>query len=273
MTLGFGFFFFLAFISLIVYSTKPNKDRTRIYIVIFVLLGVVAMLVTGKVKSLDIFIINPFYLIPIIVFVVYLIVSVDKMKLEKGKIFAQQESYWGVTPEEILEKYSDRIVKKKGRNEIKDIPIEYFFRINEKGEKVLNTIKYADIKRYGKFTLLKDLTYFTSKDVSKLHSIIYNAILELKEEYELDIDLNKLLKENKNILEFFILDIWEKLAKDEPIGIATLEIYTTKDRDYDLIGAMDSVIGKNAQLYGLELLAHYEYFKGRIPGIFDEDDE
>jgi len=273
MSLSLGFFSFLSIIAFLVFTSKPNKDRTRIYIVILLLLSVVAILVLGKVKNLETYLMNPIYLIPIIGIVLYLSIAIDKMKHEKGKIFAKQESYWDVKPDDILKKYKDRIVKKKGRNEIKDIPIEYFYRLDENGNKVLNNIKYVDIKKYGKFTLLKDLSYFESKGVSNLHSKIYKKLLDLKQEYELEIDLNDLLKENKNILEFFVLDLWERLAKNEALGVATLEVYSTKDKDYDLIGAMDSVINKNIQLIGLELFAHYEYFKGRFEDLYDGDED
>jgi fumarate reductase subunit D len=255
-------------ILFIAYFSRPNKDRKKIYDSIVVMMGFLLVfggVLAGSVKTL---ILSKVVVIGIVVFVFYMFYRLNK-KLNRKKIdiLATQQSFWGVDADLTESLYKDRIVKKKGRNEIDVIEDEYFFEKDNMGVKHLRPIIYADIKNYNKFTVIKSLAYFNDKDCPKIYKVIYEKLHYFNEESEKDLDFKPILEENNHILEFFILDLWETLATQEIIGVATLSTYATNDRELDLVGAMDIAINSNAVRKGFELYVHYMNFKGKFSNM------
>ena len=65
-------------------------------------------------------------------------------------------------------------------------------------------------------------------------------------------------------MEFFFIDLWERIAKEVNISSTTLSPLAEDERDMELIGALDSAKNINVQKDGIVLFSHYLNFKGRI---------
>lgn len=263
VVVGFLIFFFI--LCFIVYFLRPNKDRESPYITLFIAIGTLMLFVASPVSISKSVISNILFLVPFVAFSIYLKIKIEKMIANKNKIVAKQIQFWDIPVPHILNTYKDRIVKLDGREEIKDIKVENFFKYNSKGDKLLNKEIYASIKRYRKFTKIKNTKYFEETD-SKVHKLLWEKIKALNKQNEANIDFERVLKDNHFTLQFFILDLWEKLTKSEAIGVANLKSVAKTEKERHLVGALYS-IEYIPQREGLELLAHYMNFKDRINKI------
>ncbi len=188
----------------------------------------------------------------------------------KKEVLAQQVSYWGVPFELILSKNQHKIISKQGRNELVEKKKEYFYEeILENNEKSrrLQPLILADIKSYRGFTIVESLNYFKNKHSSKLHKTVYTKLYNVNENIETDIDFDKLLKINKNCVEFFLIDLWIKISSKEIIGIGTLNAYAINKKELELIGAFDAVVSSNVKKQGILLYSHYLNFKGELDHV------
>ena len=137
---------------------------------------------------------NILYLIPFVVFAFYLKIKIDKKIADKNKIVAKQMQFWDIPVSHVVSTYKDRIIKLDGREEISDIKVENFFKYNSKGEKLLNKEIYTSIKRYRKFTKIKNTKYFDATD-SKVFKLVWEKIQSLNKQNEANIDFEKVLKD------------------------------------------------------------------------------
>lgn len=170
-----------------------------------------------------------------------------------------------------------KTVKIPARNEVREMPIPYLYEEVETDdnliEKELGKLIYSDIRKYNYFTVISELDYFTGKtykteqgekSCSFVFQLIYYKMYELNYMLEKNLDFEKLLKENNYIAQFFLMDLWERIAKDDIIGVSSLYAIAKDKKDLDLVGACDSLINSNIVRDGIELLAHYYNFKGKV---------
>lgn len=266
-----GILICLIIFNAIIYSTLQNsedieKDKKYAFRNYFFVSTMMYIFVIFYLKVHTPFLINKFIIISalVLIFITYFR-YISKKSKENGKVIkAKNMSYWGIDVEEILGKYSYRIVKKKGRNEVEVDEEEYFFKLNkEDGSKELQPLILSDISSTPDLKLIKNVDWIRHSK-KKLYHKLLNKLDEIKEEAELDIDYDVKLKENKHILEFFFIDLWETIAYDVNISATTLSVLAEDDNDIKLIGALDSAKNINVQKDGIVLFSHYLNFKGRI---------
>jgi hypothetical protein len=251
---------FLTFLWL----NKPNKDRKEVYfytIITFVSVwNVVYQFVyrNDKIQFTDIY----WLLIPLVTSLIIRIIFNRKIN-DKSKILAPRVSFWGVSEHRIYEAFEHRIENKKGRNEIKEPKVVHFYEKLFDGDKILYPFIWNDIKNYNDFVKIESLEYF-KKDATELVKVIYDKMVEINERNEKDLNFNRILTENDNVLEFFILDLWEKIVETEIRGVATLNVLAKDEHELDLIDALDSSISANVRKGGIALYSHYANFKNRL---------
>lgn len=257
-----GIIVMITIFFLIAYIFKPNKDRINTYVMIIASIMIATITLAIIINSLPVFFVPKWSIIILLAAASTLFYKIQHLKDKVGKIEAEQMTFWGVNSKEILEKNKDFFVQKDGRIEIKEQQDEYLYEIKD-GEKKLLPLIFSDIRAFRNFTIVNDLKYF-DKDASKLYKTVYKKLQEINKRIEKNIDFNEKLKENHNIAEFFLLDLWEELATIEIIGTGTLNALAETENDYKLIGAMDSAINMNVRADGIDLFAHYLNSKGRL---------
>jgi len=242
-------------------ETKDKKYAFRNY---FFLSTMLYLFIMFFLKVKPPFLMNSYVALAIAFIIVFLFIRyLGTKKQVDTKIKAQRMSYWGIDFEKILEKYKNRTVKKKGRNEI-EVEEDYFVTIDKKdGSKALQPIILSDIATPPDLKLVH--TVQAIRDTGKeLYVKLLDKLEEFKEEAELEIDFEAVLKENKYILEFFFIDLWERVAMEENINSTTLSPIVEDENDIQLISALDSAKSMNVQKEGTVLFAHYLNFKGRV---------
>jgi len=248
-----------------VYVNRQNKDRELIYgiylTIITAILGMSLFFTMANSSTMSIY-----TAAIILIAVIFIMKKAKAMNRDKMKIDARQISFWGVDVNRIKEKFKHRIVKKVGRKEVEIPDGEYFTKKDKNGNTVLQNLKYIDVKKYDKFIKIQDVGYFQSENCTELYKKIYDRMQEINAENEAGLNFNEILKSNNYVLEFFIIDIWERLATHEPLGVATLNAIAVNDREMDLLGALDSAKNSNVGSLGFELFMHYENFKNRLKG-------
>lgn len=284
---------------IIFYFTPPNKDREDAYLTITLGLGLITIgIAFGIYNAKKPIILEKEALIIFGIVSVFFLLAIKRVSIVNKKIMASQIKFWNIHPKEMLDnnkhnfvwkapyvrkisemnyveekdflgrprwkfKRSERIIKVGARKESKDLPEPYLYEMDG-NEKVLGKIIYNDIRRFNRYTVIGSLKYFESDKCTRIHGLILSKLIELNVLNERYYDFDKILAENRNILEFFFLDLWERLATDDIIGVASLYSIASEKREFDLLGAMDGIINSNIPRDGIELLAHYYNFKGRI---------
>lgn len=261
------------FFLFICYVGRPKRYRREIYNEIFFIFSLLLVVISLLVSTMKFFVLDDIKIVLIISFVLYMFYKLRTIGKTLLKIFAKRMSFWDVSESQLKEAFGNRVKtinkgKKTERTEIVDIKEDYFFEIIN-NEKVLNPLIYSDTKAYREFTIIKNINYFDkqNKNLNPLHKIIFNKLKDINEDFEKNIDFEKKIEENNHILEFYLLDLWENLAKKEILGVGTLNAIAKTQKDLDLIGAMDNAISSMAGSLGLSLFLHYSEFKGRISSI------
>jgi hypothetical protein len=184
---------------------------------------------------------------------------------EKTELIADRVSVWDIEEDEIRERFAHRIVKKVGRNEIKDPRDKkvHFFKKTLLGDKELYPFIWEYVKDYRYFNKIESLKYFDSK-ASRLEKKIYKKMQKVNKKNELGLEFNRILAENGFIVEFFLMDIWERIVSRDILGVATLNVIAKSKRELCLIDALDALVSENLQKDAVGLLAHYFNYKNRI---------
>lgn len=180
----------------------------------------------------------------------------------KPEIKAEQVSFWNVPPQGLIENNKHRIEKKKGRNEYVAPPKETFVEETTTRFKKLSPYIFTEIKLYDGFTIVQSLIFFNSDECPLLYKTVFNRLKDISESVEQYIDYEQTLIDNKYCVEFFLIDIWERLCTSEIIGAGTLEYYATNTTEFELVGALDASINSNITKRGICLYAHYLNHKG-----------
>jgi len=267
-----GILIFLIIFNAIIYITIKNsedieKDKKYAFRNYFFISTMMYIFVIFYLKAHSPFTMNKFIIfgaLTLIILTYFRYIAKNTKEKNSKSIKAKKMSYWGIDIDDILDKYSYRVVKKKGRNEVEVEDEEYFIKLNKAdGSKELQPLILSDISSTPDLKLIRDVDWIRNSTKELYHKLL-EKLDEIKEEAELDIDYNEKLKENKHILEFFFIDLWETIANDANISSTTLSPLAEDNNDIELIGALDSAKNINVQKDGIVLFSHYLNFKGRI---------
>lgn len=232
---------------------------------IFTIWAVYVLTFLGDYSKMEIF----FYLI----FIAIALITIYKIYLLSKKkpvdIVAKQTSYWGVNAKDIYKKYDWKLDFKKDRIETRTNRLQkQIYRVYSNEEKYIT----GNI-----FLAMNDLKFTKVNDLSEIQSELYTTIIkkfkEIIEELELKNDLDTLLKENGNCVEFFLINCWEIYTQRVNLGIATLDILAKNFTEYELLGALDNATLNSVKRHGAAMYFKYMEFKNLLPIIEDEEDE
>ena len=190
----------------------------------------------------------------------------------QGTYLCKQERYWNIDKEQIFDRTKSLIKKISGREEI-EIPSEYFeeyYTVNkETDKKEIGIIYQGLIKNYDNhnFVFIKDYGYFNEDGNATMPlKMLYKRIVEIEKEVEANLNFEAILRGNKYIMQFAIIELWERVCIPYNISINSLWSLQETQLERDLFGAIMGIEESNAKIWGIELLIHYMNFKGR----FDE---
>lgn len=233
---------------------------------IFTIWAVYVLTFLGDYSKMEIF----FYLI----FIAIALITIYKIYLLSKKkpvdIVAKQTSYWGVNAKDIYKKYDWKLDFKKDRIETRTNRLQkQIYRVYSNEEKYIT----GNI-----FLAMNDLKFTKVNDLSEIQSELYTTIIkkfkEIIEELELKNDLDTLLKENGNCVEFFLINCWEIYTQRVNLGIATLDILAKNFTEYELLGALDNATLNSVKRHGAAMYFKYAEFKGLLPkDILEERQE
>lgn len=261
------FFFSLYFGYGLLISEYKKELRTILYdvfIAVSLCIWVIYIIMfLGEYQKMS----NLFYFIFIAItgFTMYKIYTLSlKKPLE---IVAKQQSYWGVKAKDIYKKYDWKLDFKKDRIEIKNNPLE-----KKIYRQYSNNVKYIT---GNIFLAMEDLELTYVNSISDINSNLYKTILSKIEniikENEIKANLDNLLKENDNCVEFFLINCWELFTTKVNIGIATLDVLVTNFTEYELLGALDNATLSNVKRHGSAMYFKYMKFKNLLPKLENED--
>lgn len=224
---------------------------------IFTIWAVYVLTFLGDYSKMEIF----FYLI----FIAIALITIYKIYLLSKKkpvdIVAKQTSYWGVNAKDIYKKYDWKLDFKKDRIETRTNRLQkQIYRVYSNEEKYIT----GNI-----FLAMNDLKFTKVNDLSEIQSELYTTIIkkfkEIIEELELKNDLDTLLKENGNCVEFFLINCWEIYTQRVNLGIATLDILAKNFTEYELLGALDNATLNSVKRHGAAMYFKYAEFKNLLP--------
>lgn len=190
-------------------------------------------------------------------------------------IVAKQENYWSVNAIDILKCFNYK-------TEIKNDRVEVL--VNEEKKKIYRTYRKENDKKQHKylsgniFLEIRNLKLTKVNDVKEIKQNIYqkifNKIKNENEEAELeDINYNDILEENFNIVEYFLMDVWNRYTTKINIGTATLNIKAENETERQLIGALDNITMQSVKRTGAGLYYLYMRDKNLLPKVNNESTE
>ncbi|MBR8466507.1 hypothetical protein KDE13_09190 [Campylobacter sp. faydin G-140] len=255
----------------------PNsrKDEKEIFFMvgtlsILVIWGVWVLSYVGESKK-------PYETLPFYFYAVFIVAFVFAYKYLKSfikktsiDIVAKQQTYWGLSTKDIENFYNYRRILKDDRVETKINALSKKFYRNYD-----NTHKYLTANLFFELKELKLLEIGKIDEINAvyLYKVIFDKIKELNKQSELNPDYQKILEENGNIAEYFLIDSWLRFTKLYNIGLANLEILATNFTQEQLVGAIDNADLNSVKRHGASLYFKYALFKDLIPDdILNEND-
>lgn len=192
-----------------------------------------------------------------------------KETLASNFIKAKKESYWDIPSQRIIDFFNYRREIKSDRVETHlNKPSKEFYRIYGNDEKYLTSNIFHEMRDL-ELTRLSNLA-----EISKinLYNKIYEKIKEFNDSIEMSIDYEGILKENDNIAEYFLIDLWCRFTKPFNIGTANLIVLARNFTQSELIGALDNADLNSVKRHGAGLYFKYALFKNLIPQeVLDEE--
>lgn len=263
------FFFSLYFGYGLLISEYKKELRTILYDV-FIVVGLCIwvtyiIMFLGEYQKMS----NLFYFIFVLI-AAFSIFKIYTLSLKKPlDIVAKQQTYWGIKAKDIYKKYDWKLDFKKDRIEIKNNPLEkQIYR------------QYSNNARYitgNIFLAMEDLNLTYANSIGEINSNLYKTIVSKLEaiikENELKANLDNLLKENNNCVEYFLINCWQLYTKKINLGIATLDILVENFTEYELLGALDNATLSNVKRHGAAIYFKYMQFKNLLPKVEKENEE
>lgn len=193
-----------------------------------------------------------------------------KETLASNFIKAKKESYWDISSQKIIDFFNYRREIKSDRVETHlNKPSKEFYRVYGNDEKYLTSNIFHEMRDL-ELTRLSNLA-----EISKinLYNKIYEKIKEFNDSIEMSIDYEGILKENDNIAEYFLIDLWCRFTKPFNIGTANLIVLARNFTQSELIGALDNADLNSVKRHGAGLYFKYALFKNLIPQeVLDEEE-
>lgn len=197
-----------------------------------------------------------FYLIFIPLFFL-LFKYIDKKLNNDVSIKANQQRYYQEISSSLVEKfYQNRKIIKKKRVDVE---------VNEHSKKLFKDGHLVPefFLNYKNMELTK-IENIKQIEENKLYRTIFTKVKSFIDELEVEVDYEKLLKQNDNCLEFFLIELWENYTAKFNIGVAHLDIFAKNEKEMDLIGALDIIHLKSVKRKGAVTFYKYMKFKDRL---------
>lgn len=274
---------FFGLLTLFYCAGLPNnkKDEKNIYLYF----GIICIVCVWSVYTLGYIgvekkehkTLNFYVYIGIIITIVFLIrFARGYIKKPSLKIVAPQVNYWGISPQDI-ENYYDYRREIKGFGSDKRVETK----VNKLSKKFYRSYSNKDKFLTGNIFLeMTNLKLLKVKNLDEINNVllyrrIFNKIKDICKEAEINVNYDEILRENKNIVEYFLIDCWCRFTKPFNIGLANLEVLATNFTQKELVGAIDNADLNSVKRAGASLFFKYALFKGLIPideEITEEDE-
>lgn len=261
-----------------------SKDILRLF---SVLIASCAILTYGFImlvfKGSD----NPtsLFLLFIPVFILGIFLIKKKRKVIPLKVIANQQRYWDEIKANDVYRFFERRKQRKAH--------KITIRVNAEEKKILRHIpdnpnsQYISINFFKKLKRLEEEFTFICTDnkqvktedilksfeVSRLYTAIFKKILQIVKKIDIKVDYGKILKENQNCAEFFLMDLWEQFTKRENIGNANLILLADREIEEELVGALDNLDLNCVKAKGAALYYRYMIFTGRAENYISKKQE
>ncbi|BDB65749.1 hypothetical protein T36_2228 (plasmid) [Helicobacter cinaedi] len=127
------------------------------------------------------------------------------------------------------------------------------------------------------FISLKNLNLTHIKTIdelekSNLHKAVFGKIQECIKAMELKINFQEELEANNYCVEFFLMDLYERVTPSFNIGVANLEVLAKSSIEIELIGALDILNLNCVKRKGSALFYRYIEFKDRIKDYLKQEE-
>lgn len=121
------------------------------------------------------------------------------------------------------------------------------------------------VKNYNDFTKVDSLDYFESENCTENIKVIYNELVKASSRLD-ELYIDEVFQKNNKIVEFFLLDLWERVREGYFIRIEGLYSKTNSltQKEQDIFGAMESLMSHAIREDGIEIYCHYMNFKKRL---------
>ncbi len=121
------------------------------------------------------------------------------------------------------------------------------------------------VKNYNNFTKVDSLDYFESEKCSENIKVIYNELVKASSTLD-KLVIDEVFQNNNKIVEFFILDLWERIRTGYFIRIEGLYEKTNNltQKEKEIFGSIESLISDVIRENGIEIYCHYMNFKKRL---------
>lgn len=208
---------------------------------------------------------NFYILISILSINVLLLVYIYKFDKPKDVITikAQQQNYWGIDSQYIINTFKHLMKIKEDRIEV-DVKIENMYFIDESVDYEKKIISPFTIKYFKKMEENYIAPVVNNLDeISKLpleNKIFQRVKFMLEQKLEVFLNYEDELKKFDNRVDFFLIYLWDKYSKVFNIGIGQLESLVVNDENkQEFINAIDGMNLSSMKLRGSYL--QYKYYE------------
>ncbi len=208
--------------------------------------------------------VNPYFLflLPFYVLSIYLIKT--KTRAKPLDIIANQQRYFKEA------KAKDIVNFYKVRKSVKSNRVEAL--VNKESKKLIKNgfIVPQFFLDFHNFKL-SELKSIDELNDNMLYKAIFEKVKEFIKARELNLDYNKILQENDNKAEFFLMTLWEENTKPFNISLANLELLAKNEKELELLGALDLLNLNCVKRKGAVLFYKYMEFKDRIKDYIKQE--
>ena len=187
-----------------------------------------------------------------------------KTKATDISVIANQQRYFNeVRGTDIYDFYKTRKSVKKNRVETL---------VNKYSKKLIkdDTIVPSFFLDFKDFTPTK-VESITDLQSSAVYSAVLKKIKGFADDREISFDYEQELKNNDNCVEFFLMDLYERLTSPFNISVANLDILAKNDQEIELLGALDLINLNSVKRKGAVLYYKFIEFKSRIGDFIKQE--
>lgn len=249
--------FFLIFVGILYLNSQNHFDAQELlenatYIVFFSIVIAGIFMFLGNEPSDT----SLYHLIFAFIFASIIYYIKQKTKQKPLAIVANQQRYFSeVKASDIYKFYDVRRSIKRNRVEVL---------VNKENKKLLknNLIVPSFFLDFQSLEPTKIMSIKELED-SKIFSVIFKKLQGFIGDLEAKVNYEKVLEENGNYAEFFLMDLWEQYTYKFNIGVSNLEILCTNAKEKEFLGALDllnlNCVKRKGAVFYYKFIAH----KGR----------